>query len=196
MQRTRVIALVALVAAIVGFVFAAYSTHDYAAHLDRQVHSVHCSFIPGAPASEDGDNACKTALFSPYSAILRTSYWGGIPISLFAMGAFGFLAGLGLLIALAKTGPPRWALVLFGIAGIGPLIASIVMFTISATRLHTFCKLCVGIYVCSIVIASASVFCLLQVKRTAGPMMRGGLIGLVVLLLCTIAPAAVYAGSV
>jgi len=196
MQRTRIIAIVALVAGLVGFVFALYSTNDYAAHLDRQVHAVHCSFVPGAPAEGDADNACKTALFSPYSAIFRTSFWGGIPISLFAMGAFGFFAGLALLILLAKQ-PPRWALALLAIASAGPLIASIVMFVISATQLHTFCKLCVGIYVCSLAIAVCGVLAFVTLRQTKGPpMLRGVLIGLGVFGACSLAPAIVYAASV
>ena len=65
-------ALVAAAAAALGGVFAAYSTYDYAEQLDRQVHAVHCSFIPGLPASSDGDNPCKAALFSAYSAVLFT----------------------------------------------------------------------------------------------------------------------------
>src|SRR5271154_7603121 len=89
-------AIVAAVVAILALVFAAYSTYDYAAQLDRQVHAVHCSFIPGLPVSSDGDNPCKVALFSAYSAILRGTFWGGVPISLFAMGAFAFLFAFGL----------------------------------------------------------------------------------------------------
>jgi hypothetical protein len=42
-------ALVAAIAAALGLVFAAYSTYDYAEQLDRRVHAVHCSFIPGLP---------------------------------------------------------------------------------------------------------------------------------------------------
>lgn len=195
-MRTRVIAIVALIAAILGFVFALYSTKDYAAHLDRQVHQVHCSFVPGAPVSDDTDNACKTALFSPYSAIMRTSYWGGIPISLFGMGAFGFFAGLALIMAIARN-PPRWSLALLGVASLGPLVASIVMFTISATRLHTFCKLCVGIYITSTIIAVCGVIALVHLRKTKGPsVLNGVFIGLPVLALCTLAPAVVYASSV
>lgn len=38
----RTLALVALVASVLGLTFALYSTYDYAEHLDRQVHAVHC----------------------------------------------------------------------------------------------------------------------------------------------------------
>ena len=198
MARMRTVALVALVAAVLGFIFAAYSTHDYAQHLDRQVHSIHCSFIPGAPVSDDADNACKTALFSPYSAIFRRSYWGGIPISLFAMGAFGFFAGLAAIIVAARERAPRWAVALLAVAGFGPLIASAIMFTISATELHAFCKICVGIYTCSLALGVCSVLSILALRKTKTskePMAKGVLIGLPVLGVIALAPALVYAAT-
>ena len=43
-------AAIALVASVLGLIFASNSTLDYAAHLDRRLHNVHCSFIPGAAA--------------------------------------------------------------------------------------------------------------------------------------------------
>src|SRR5215472_5650267 len=89
-------AILAAAAAGLGFIFAAYSTYDYALQLDRQLHAVHCSFIPGLAASTDADNPCKTALFSPYSALWRATFWGGIPISVFALGAFAFYVGFAL----------------------------------------------------------------------------------------------------
>ena len=165
-DNTRMIGVLVAVAALLGLVFAAYSTYDYALHLDRQIHSVHCSFVPGAPVAEDADNACKTALFSPYSALLRATYWGGIPISLFAVGSFAFFAGFGVYIALAQRRTPRYAWLFLGITGFVPLIASLVMFTISATKLGSFCKLCVGIYAASGILAVAAVFAL---ARFTGP---------------------------
>jgi|SRR5579883_81233 len=144
-------------AATLGLVFAAYSTYDYAAQLDRQLHAVHCSFVPGAPAPADGDNPCKTALFSAYSAVLRASWWGGVPISLFAVGAFGFLLAFAVYLALARGRPARWAHAFFAAAALGPLGASLVMGTISLTRLHVLCKLCVGIYVSSAALAAAAI---------------------------------------
>src|SRR5450631_3250448 len=100
----------ALAGAVLGLIFAAYSTSDYAAHLDRQIHAVHCSFIPGAPVDSDEANPCKAALFSPYSALFRESYWGGVPISLFAMGAFGFFIGFGLFVLVGSKRVPGRAL--------------------------------------------------------------------------------------
>ena len=165
MSKTRKIALLVVAAAALGLVFAAYSTYDYVEHLDRQMHAVHCSFIPGAPASTDADNACKTALFSPYSAIFRATYWGGVPISLFAVGAFAFFVGFGAYLYAAGERASRAALAFLGVATIGPLGASLVMFVISATKLHAFCKLCVGIYVSSFALAVGGILALVEMFR-------------------------------
>lgn len=142
----------ALLASVLGLVFAAYSTYDYAVQLDRQVHAVHCSFVPGAPAPTDGDNPCKVALFSAYSALFRASYWGGVPISLFALGAFCFFAGFALYLRMSAARSSKWGWPFFAVASIFPLAASIGMFFVSVTHLHTLCKLCVGVYVSSIVL--------------------------------------------
>jgi uncharacterized membrane protein len=149
-------AVVALFAAMLGLVFAGYSTYDYAEQLDRQVHAVHCSFVPGAPVSADAENPCKAALFSPYSALLRTTYWGGIPISLFGFGAFAFFAGFTVYLAAAGDRSTRNAHSTFVLLAIGPVIASAVMFAISIVHLHALCKLCVGIYVSSVVLFVAA----------------------------------------
>jgi uncharacterized membrane protein len=142
-------ALVALIASALGLVFAAYSTYDYAQQLDRQVHAVHCSFIPGAPVSTDADNPCKAALFSPYSAIFRATYWGGVPISLFGLGAFAFFVGFAVYLRMGDRRLPE-ALIRRSLRSRSdPLAVSIVMLTISLTHLHALCKLCVGIYVSS-----------------------------------------------
>src|SRR6185503_4848407 len=74
---------ISLVAALLGLLFASNSTLDYAKHLDRRLHDLHCSFIPGAPATSSAE-ACRVAMYSPYAAFFREKYWGGIPISLFA----------------------------------------------------------------------------------------------------------------
>src|ERR1041384_4309387 len=81
--------LLVLVGATVGLVFAAVSTYDFVQHLDRQVHSLHCSFIPGVTHS--GESGCQVAMMSPYSSVFRTSVWGGVPIALPAMSVFAFL---------------------------------------------------------------------------------------------------------
>jgi hypothetical protein len=60
-------------------------------HLDRQVHDVHCSFVPGLSGPDSGESGCQVTLISPYSSVFRSSLWGGVPISLPAMGVFAFL---------------------------------------------------------------------------------------------------------
>jgi hypothetical protein len=197
MNRARTIAILVVAAAVLGLVFAAYSTYDYAQHLDRRVHAVHCSFIPGAPASGEEDNACKAALFSPYSALFRQTYWGGVPISLFAVGAFSFFAAFGAYLLFARERAPRMAYLFLGIAGLTPLLASVIMFSISAIKLHSFCKLCVGIYVSSIAIAVAAVMSLIHWRRSSTPngsaiLAFAWLFGLAV---AAVLPALVYVSS-
>ncbi len=164
MKSSRTIPILVMTAAVLGLVAAVYSTYDYALHLDRQMHSVHCSFIPGA-APDSSDNACKAALFSPYSAVFRATYWGGVPISLFAVGAFSFFAAFGAYLSVAAERASRTAYAFLGFAGFGPLIASVVMFVISLTKLGTLCKLCVGIYGCSIALAVAAGLSLARAAR-------------------------------
>ena len=71
-MRTQVLAAVSLVAALAGLVFASVATHDFENHLDRQVHGIHCSFLPGLGAAESGNTGCHTTLMSPYSSVLRS----------------------------------------------------------------------------------------------------------------------------
>jgi uncharacterized membrane protein len=201
-MRAKRATLVALAAAVLGIVFAGYSTYDYAQQLDRQVHAVHCSFIPGAPVSTDADNPCKTALFSPYSAIMRATYWGGVPISLFGLGAFAFFVGFAAYLWAGDRRLPRSAYPTFVALAFGPVAASIVMFAISMTHLHVLCKLCVGIYASSFLLL---VFAVLGMRahtlegRAAGGDGAGTgwwtpVASLVALGVCALAPAVVYVG--
>lgn len=143
----------ALVGSLLGLVFAGYSTFDYVKHLDRQVHDIHCSFIPGLGVDTAADNACRVAMYSPFSALFRERYWGGVPISLFALGAFAFFTAFSAYLYLAGDSAPRKAAQFLGVAGLSPLLASVVMAFISATRLGQFCKTCVGIYAASVLLA-------------------------------------------
>jgi hypothetical protein len=206
-MRTREIRIAAglcLAGALLGIVFAAYSTGDYTAHLDRQMHAVHCSFIPGADVSSDEANPCKAALFSPYSALFRQTFWGGIPISLGAVGCFCFFLGLGAYLALGPARASRRSVELLGMAAVFPLGASLVMFFISATQLHEFCKLCVGIYTSSALIAAAAVVgwrALALEKKDGDAAGRPGgsvsvlAVGLVAFGVASLLPAVVYASS-
>ena len=161
---TRVTGLVALVASLLGLLFSSYSTFDYAKHLDRRLHDIHCSIIPGAPVTDSAD-ACRAAMYSPYSALLKEKYWGGIPISLFAVGAFIFLAAFALYIFIAGDKAPRKAVGTFAVVAMAPLLASLVMLTISVTRLGTFCLVCVGIYISSFILAGAALMGLTALRR-------------------------------
>jgi len=141
-----------MVGSALGLTFASSSTLDYAAHLDRRLHDLHCSFVPGAPPT-DAAEACRTAMYSPYAALFRDKYWGGIPISLFALGAFAFFAGFALYLLIAGERAPRRAVGFFALVGVTPLLVSLVMAGISATQLGSFCKTCVGIYISSFLLA-------------------------------------------
>src|SRR5215467_8852399 len=138
---TRVSGLVALVASLLGLLFSSYSTFDYAKHLDRRLHDIHCSIIPGAPVTDSAD-ACRAAMYSPYSALFKEKYWGGIPISLFALGAFTFFAAFALYLFLAGPRAPRKAIGFFAAAAFAPVLASLVMIGISITKLGSFCLVC------------------------------------------------------
>jgi uncharacterized membrane protein len=155
MSARWLIALV-LVAALIGFGFASISTYDFAAHLDRQVHSLHCSFIPGMSGTDAGAHGCQVTLMSPYSSILRKSVWGGVPISMPGMSMFAAIAALAGVILLTKMEQERAALLtLAGLATIA-LLTSLLMGSIAAFQLHAACKQCIGIYTSSMVAGVAA----------------------------------------
>lgn len=208
-QSSRVPSILSLVGSVLGLLFASYSTLDYAHHLDRRLHEVHCSFIPGAPATSEGE-ACRAAMYSAYSAVMRDSLWGGVPISLFALGAFAFFAGFSVYLLLARDGASRVSLTFFAAVSVTPLLVSILMFVISITKLGSLCKTCVGTYVASALVAAGGVSgWLAALKRDAAaratrdsslatrpngnPAMAA--LWLFVLGAVTILPAGVYAAS-
>lgn len=154
-MRTKVLASVALVAAVLGLIFASYATHDFANHLDRQVHGIHCSFVPGITDAETGSD-CQVTLMSPYSSILRSRYWGGIPISLLAMAVFAFLAFWGIYLLSTGAHEDKKSAAFGAIAWGLPLIATVVMGFIAFAELDAACKLCIGIYGASILGFAAS----------------------------------------
>jgi uncharacterized membrane protein len=139
--------VVVIAGAVIGLVFALISTYDFVQHLDRQIHSLHCSFIPGG--SGEVGSGCHVAMMSPYSSLLRGTVWGGIPISLPAMSVFGFILffAIDLLVTRRKTDPRATGFL--ALAAALPALTSIVMAIISITQLGTACKLCIGIYIAS-----------------------------------------------
>lgn len=136
--------LITLAGALLGCVFAALSTSDFMQHLDRQVHAIHCSFIPGA-AKELGESGCKTVMMSPYSSFFRESTWGGVPVSLWALATFAFLAyrALHLLWKGKATRPESRFLVA---ATLLPVLMSALYGFLSVAKVGATCRVCVGIY--------------------------------------------------
>jgi hypothetical protein len=122
--RSFVPGVVGAVASLLGGIFAGLSTHDYAQHLDRQLHGTNCSFIPGL-GEATSENACSAAMYSPFSALFKDKMWGGIPISLFALGAFGFFFAASLYLALARENASKRFRIGYFAATIGPLAVSI-----------------------------------------------------------------------
>jgi uncharacterized membrane protein len=165
--KNRLPAALALFASLLGLIFAGLSSLDYTKHLDRQVHDIHCSYVPGLAAETSPDNACRVAMYSPFAALFRDRYWGGVPISLFAVGAFSFFAAFSLYLLLAGRDARPRALAFLAICGATPLLVSLLMAAISALKLGHFCKTCVGIYVSSALLAAASIAALIQARRDA-----------------------------
>jgi uncharacterized membrane protein len=146
---TRIFGVGLLLAALAGFVFASASTLDFVQHLDRQVHELHCSFVPGLVEPDEESTGCQVTLLSPYSSIMRTSLWGGIPISLPAMAVFAFLMFRAIELLGAPPAQRRTAAAIALGATAVPVLASVVMGYLAFTQLHAACKLCIGIYISS-----------------------------------------------
>ena len=140
--------LLVIVGATVGLVFAGVSTYDFVQHLDRQVHSLHCSFIPGM-GHETGTSGCQVAMMSTYSSVFRAKVWGGVPIALPAMSVFAFILLAALDLVLTRRKDDRRATAFLALATGLPALMSLVMLAISLSKLGTTCKLCVCIYVAS-----------------------------------------------
>ena len=148
-----------IVAIAAGLLFAAVSTYDFMQHLDRQLHGIHCSFIPGLGALDaSGSSGCSAALMSPYSSVLRSAVWGGIPVSLAGMAVFAFLLFRGVDLVVSRQLHDRNATLLLLLASLLPVLTSLVMGTIAIVELGALCKLCVGIYISSFVAAGAAVW--------------------------------------
>jgi len=161
-----VLLIIALIAAVAGFTFAATSTYDFIAHLDRQVHGLHCSFLPGVSAADaSGTSGCHVTLMSPYSSVLRDTIWGGIPISLPAMAVFGFIAFSAAALWLTDRKHDPRATGFFALATAVPALTSVVMGTIAITALDAVCKVCVGIYIASAACAVSAVLLWLEARK-------------------------------
>ena len=192
--------IIVLVAASVGLVFAGVSTFDFVRHLDRDVHGVSCSFIPGL-GRDHAASGCATAMMSSYSSVLRTSVWGGIPISLAAMSVFAFIMFYAAEILLAKRQDDTRATGFLALATALPALASAVMLYVSLTKLGTTCKLCVAIYVASAACLIAGIGAWRGAARTTEPSVKPPLsfaylaLAFLIGVLFVASPAAVYAGT-
>jgi uncharacterized membrane protein len=160
--------IVMAVFALAGVVFAAVSAHDFIAHLDRQVHAITCSYVPGIGAADaSGSSGCHVTMMSPYSSVGRTWTWGGIPIALPALSVFVFLLLriIGLMVA-GRTGDAPAVRFLLA-ASLLPVVVSIGYFALSVTIIGTVCKLCVGIYVASLGVFLCALVAFLAVRKGA-----------------------------
>jgi uncharacterized membrane protein len=148
--QLRPFTIVFLLAALGGFFFSAYATADFIQHLDRQVHGLHCSFIPGASTPDiSGTSGCHVTLMSSWSSVFRQSVWGGIPISMASMSVFAYLLYRGLDLLLNKREKEPGTTLYLVAASLLPVLASLVMGYISMVELDAFCKLCIGTYISS-----------------------------------------------
>lgn len=165
-MRPRVPVILLTIAAAAGLFFASYSSYDFMQHLDRQVHGIHCSFIPGLDSTDaSGSSGCHVTMMSPYSSVLRQTVWGGIPISLGAMGVFGYLLFRGLDVIFNRREADKGLAGYLALAWGLPFATSLVMGYLSLVELDAACKLCIGIYTASTVgFGSALAF-----WRSAGP---------------------------
>ncbi len=137
--------ILAVVASIAGVLFASVSTSDFISHLDRQVHSIHCSFIPGAGA-EIGESGCRTVMMSPYSSMFRDSLWGGLPISLLAVAVFAYMVMHFSRTLLSNKPFTKHESLYLVAAALLPALMSVIFATIAVTKIGAVCKLCIGIY--------------------------------------------------
>jgi uncharacterized membrane protein len=147
-------------AAFLGALFAGFSTADFIEHLDRQVHSVHCSFIPGMGA-QLAESGCRTVMLSPYSSLFRSELWGGLPVSLLAFAVFAYLVFRALEFAL-RASVTRLETGFLVTATLLPVGMSLIYGSLSFFKLDALCKLCAGIYISS---AVSFVFAFLAHKK-------------------------------
>lgn len=193
-MRDRLFLVLAALAHLAGLVFSSFSTSDFLSHLDRQVHGLHCSFIPGlAAADASGSSGCHLTLMSPYSSVLRTSLWGGLPVSLPAMGVFAFLIFFSVALLATGRSSSRGRSGFFALAATLPFLASLGMAYLSFTELHAFCKLCMGIYASS-TLGLLAALAAWRMGDDDEPVAFGQQVGAFLLgVLFTLGPAAAYA---
>jgi hypothetical protein len=153
-----------LIAALWGAWFAATSTSDFVQHLDREVHKIHCSYNPSADIESTIESPCRTVMLSPYSSWFRQDYWGGIPVSLWAIAVFAFLAyRAGHLLIRGRSLRSEGFFLMM--ATLLPAIMSALYYWLAVTKVGAICKVCQGIYWSS---AAAAVFGLVTLVMSKG----------------------------
>ncbi len=147
-----------LVAAACGMYFAGFSTWDFVSHLDRDVHSVHCSFTPGLVDTDpSAASGCHITLMSPYSSVFRAAIWGGIPIALPGLAVFAFLFFRGLDLVLNDRQDDKRATTFLLLATLLPVLTSLGMGYLSLAVLGATCKLCIGTYLSSFLVLISAI---------------------------------------
>ena len=155
-------------AAVGGAALSAQSTSDFVAHLDRDVHAIHCSVVPGAGA-QLGESGCRTVMLSPYSSFFRDQWWGGIPVALWSLAVFAFLAyRSGHL--LWRGAPTRSEGFFLFASSLLPATMSVIFGYIAVMKVGAVCTVCTGIYAVSGIgcIAAAAAWAMSSVTPKGG----------------------------
>jgi uncharacterized membrane protein len=152
--------------ATLGVAFTAVSTYDYIAHLDRQMHPVSCSVLPGMGTPDaKGESGCYAVMMSPYSAVMKGTTWGGIPIALPGFGVFAYLVFASLFLLLRRApGRPREMGYIIAAAAL-PVLTSLYYWYISLAEVGTVCTHCAGIYLASFGCLGAAIALFLIARR-------------------------------
>jgi len=150
MSLSRVLQGLLAIFAMAGLFFSGVSTSDFTAHLDRQTHGLHCSFIPGADTPDvTGSSGCHATLMSPYSSVMRDSIWGGVPVSLPSMAVFAYLVVCAITLLLLGKETEKRATGYQALAWALPFLTSCIFGYLSLHELDAACKICIGIYASS-----------------------------------------------
>ena len=146
-DRPRWAACVVLLGALAGVWFSGVSTGDFVAHLDRQVHSVRCSLLPG-DSPQVGESGCRTVMLSPYSSFFREHLWGGLPVALWALAVFCFLGYRAAHLVL-RGRPERHETRFLLAATLLPCGMSLPYAWLASNEVGALCKVCLGIWLAS-----------------------------------------------
>lgn len=158
---------VALAGALLGVLFSAQSTADFMQHLDREVHAISCSFIPGA-ARELGESGCRTVMMSPYSSFFREALWGGVPVALWALAVFAFLSYRAGFLLWRGNAPKSDTRFLLAAAAL-PAAMSVIYGYLSMAKLDATCKVCLGMYLASAVCLAGAVLAHRRAREDQDP---------------------------